>query len=79
MGAGRQADGLDESRIDDWMVKLQQSHVIVVAVFFIVGMLQDTVHFEGNLIVATGIQKVLAQVYGPDCGGNLTAEEKSGK
>lgn len=76
VGAGRQAYALKEGRVDNRVVELQQGHIIVMAVLFIVGVLQDTAHLEGDLTGAADIQKILAKVDSPDSGGSQSARQR---
>lgn len=50
------------------MIQLEQSHIIIMAVFLIIRVEEEADHLEGHLCVAGDILKIFAQVNSPDGG-----------
>ena len=49
------------------------------AIFFIVGVWQDSVHFEGDFIGAGDIQKLFAKEDSPNSGGRMAGKQRDQK
>lgn len=51
------------------MIQLEQGHIIIMAVLFVIRVEEETDNLEGHLCTAGGILQIFAQVNGPDGGG----------